>query len=88
MRRNFLFRRYPPDTVPRIIRHIERAIRPDRHPDRAARNVPIIENKPLARTLFKVCKVGQEIPESLYKAVSEVIRYVFLLKGKKLSRKS
>ncbi len=51
-------------------------------------DIPIIENKPLARTLYKVCKVGQEIPESLYKAVSEVIRYVFLLKGKKLSRKS
>jgi flagellar biosynthetic protein FlhB len=51
-------------------------------------DIPIIENKPLARTLYKICKVGQEIPESLYKAVSEVIRYVFLLKGKKLSRKS
>jgi flagellar biosynthetic protein FlhB len=50
-------------------------------------DIPIIENKPLARTLFKVCKVGQEVPESMYKAVSEVIRYVFLLKGKKLSRK-
>lgn len=46
----------------------------------------IMENKPLARTLFKVCKVGQEIPESLYKAVSEIIRYVFMLKGKNLSR--
>jgi len=51
-------------------------------------DIPIIENKPLARTLYKICKVGQEIPESLYKAVSEVIRYVFLLKGKKISRKS
>ncbi len=46
----------------------------------------IMENKPLARTLFKVCKVGQEIPESLYRAVSEIIRYVFLLKGRNLSR--
>jgi flagellar biosynthetic protein FlhB len=51
-------------------------------------NVPIIENKPLARTLFRICKVGQEIPESLYKAVSEVIRYVFMLKGKRLTRGS
>lgn len=51
-------------------------------------NIPIMENKPLARTLFKVCKVGQQIPESLYKAVSEIIRYVFLLKGKKLTRSS
>ncbi len=49
-------------------------------------NVPIIENKPVARTLFRLCKVGQEIPEALYKAVSEVIRYVFLLKGKRLTR--
>ncbi len=49
-------------------------------------DILIMENKPLARTLFKVCKVGQEIPESLYKAVSEIIRYVFMLKGKNLSR--
>ncbi len=51
-------------------------------------NIPIIENKPLARTLYKICKEGQEIPESLYRAVSEVIRYVFLLKGKKITRNS
>ena len=49
-------------------------------------DVPIVENKPLARTLFKVVEVGQEIPDNFYKAVSEVIRYVFLLKGKSLSR--
>lgn len=45
-------------------------------------DVPIVENKPLARTLYKVVKEGQEIPESLYKAVSEIIRYVFLIKNK------
>ncbi len=49
--------------------------------------VTIIENKPLARTLFKVCKIGQEIPENLYRAVSEIIKYVFKLKGKSLTRK-
>jgi flagellar biosynthetic protein FlhB len=43
-------------------------------------DIPIIENKPLARTLYKVVEPGQEIPESLYKAVAEVIRYVFKLK--------
>ncbi len=47
-------------------------------------SVPIVENKPLARTLFKIVKVGQEIPESLYKAVSEIIRYVFMIKNKKI----
>ncbi|NRA65217.1 MAG: EscU/YscU/HrcU family type III secretion system export apparatus switch protein [Pseudobacteriovorax sp.] len=46
-------------------------------------DIPIVENKPLARTLFKIVKVGEEIPESLYQAVSEVIRYVFSIKGRK-----
>ncbi|MFW7381831.1 MAG: EscU/YscU/HrcU family type III secretion system export apparatus switch protein [Oligoflexus sp.] len=50
------------------------------------KDVPIVENKPLARTLYKMVKEGQQIPESLYRAVSEVIRYVFLLKGKPLTR--
>lgn len=51
------------------------------------KDIPIVENKPLARTLYKMVEVGQQIPESLYKAVSEVIRYVFLLKGKPLTRR-
>lgn len=43
--------------------------------------IPIVENKPLARTLYKAVEVGEFIPESLYKTVSEIIRYVFKLKG-------
>ena len=43
--------------------------------------VPVIENKPVARLLYRVVEVGQEIPESVYKAVSEIIRYVFKMKG-------
>jgi len=43
--------------------------------------IPIVENKPLARTLYKMVEVDGDIPESLYKAVSEIIRYVFKLKG-------
>ncbi|MBQ49035.1 MAG: flagellar biosynthesis protein FlhB [Zetaproteobacteria bacterium] len=49
-------------------------------------DITIVENKPLARTLYKVVEVGEEIPESLFKAVSEIIRYVFKLKGKALTR--
>jgi flagellar biosynthetic protein FlhB len=48
--------------------------------------IPIIENKPLARTLYKIVDEGQEIPESLYKAVSEIIRYVFKSKGISIPR--
>lgn len=48
-----------------------------------AHQVPIIENPPLAQALYKNCEVGHEIPESLYKAVAEVLAYVFRLLNKK-----
>ena len=44
--------------------------------------VPVIERKPLARALFKACEVGQEIPYEFYKAVAELLAYVYKLKGK------
>ncbi|MBI1840231.1 MAG: EscU/YscU/HrcU family type III secretion system export apparatus switch protein [Verrucomicrobia bacterium] len=39
--------------------------------------VPIIENKPLARMLFKHSKVGGEIPAQFYAAVAELLAYVY-----------
>ncbi|MFO1486955.1 MAG: EscU/YscU/HrcU family type III secretion system export apparatus switch protein [Verrucomicrobiota bacterium] len=39
--------------------------------------VPIMENKPLARMLFKHGKVGGEVPASLYAAVAEVLAWVY-----------
>jgi len=39
--------------------------------------VPIVENKPLAQSLYKMVEVGQIIPETLYKAVAEVLAYVY-----------
>jgi flagellar biosynthesis protein FlhB len=42
-------------------------------------DVPVIENPPLAQALYRNTKVGQEIPESLYRAVAEVLAYVFQL---------
>lgn len=41
--------------------------------------VPIIENQPLAQALYKSADVGQEIPPHLYRAVAEVLAYVFKL---------
>jgi len=46
--------------------------------------VPIVEDKPLAQALYKFTKVGDEIPVSLYKAVAEILAYIYRLKGKKL----
>jgi len=39
--------------------------------------IPIIENKPLARMMFKFGKVGGEIPAQLYVAVAEILAYVY-----------
>ena len=43
----------------------------------AQHQVPIIENKPLARMLFKHGKVGSEVPAQLYAAVAEVLAWVY-----------
>lgn len=40
-------------------------------------NVPIIEDKSLARTLFKTLEVGMEIPSVFYQAVAEILAQVF-----------
>ena len=42
--------------------------------------VPIIENKPLARTLYAAVQVGDAVPHELYQAVAEVLAYVYRLK--------
>lgn len=43
-------------------------------------NIPIIENKPLARTIYKTIKIGQVIPRELFVAVAEVLSYVYKLR--------
>ena len=44
--------------------------------------IPIIENVPLARALFKLAKVDQEIPPELYRAVAEVLLFAYQIRGK------
>ncbi|HVN72780.1 MAG TPA: flagellar biosynthesis protein FlhB [Desulfomonilia bacterium] len=45
-------------------------------------SVPIVENKPLAQALYKSVDIGGIIPEKLYKAVAEILAYVYRLKAK------
>lgn len=42
--------------------------------------IPIIENKPVAQGLYKLVEVGRTIPADLYKAVAEILAYVYRLK--------
>lgn len=44
--------------------------------------IPIVENKPLARAIYAAVEVGGAIPQELYKAVAEVLAYVYRLKNK------
>jgi flagellar biosynthetic protein FlhB len=43
--------------------------------------IPLVENKPLAQTLFKAVSLGGDIPSNLYRAVAEILVYVYKLKG-------
>lgn len=47
------------------------------------KEIPIIENKPLAQTLYKLVEIGDFIPVNLYRAVAEILAYVYRLKGMK-----
>jgi flagellar biosynthetic protein FlhB len=44
-------------------------------------DVPIVENKPLARSLYGSTEIGDAIPVDFYKSVAEVLAYVYRLKG-------
>lgn len=48
--------------------------------------VPIIENPPLAQALYKSAEVGQEIPPHLYRAVAEILAYIFKLMNGRMPR--
>ena len=43
--------------------------------------IPIVEDKPLARVLNKTVEIGQQIPDNLFKAVAEILAYVYQLKS-------
>ncbi len=42
-------------------------------------NIPVIENKPVARALYRL-EIGESIPEEMFKAVAEILAYVYSLK--------
>ena len=45
-------------------------------------NIPTVENKPLAQALYKSVEIGDMVPAELYKAVAEVLAFVYSLKNK------
>ncbi len=43
--------------------------------------VPVVEHKFVARTLFKLVEIGKEIPNELYRAVAEILAFVYRARG-------
>ena len=47
-------------------------------------NVPIVEDKYLARFIYKNVELEEEIPQEIYKAVADILTYIFKLNNKRL----
>ncbi len=45
--------------------------------------VPVIENKPLARLIYEKVEIDSEVPQDMYEAVAEILAIVYTLKKKK-----
>jgi flagellar biosynthetic protein FlhB len=48
----------------------------------ADHGIPIVERRPLARALYETVEVGHYIPEKFYRAIAEILAYIYELTGK------
>ncbi|MDD0848780.1 EscU/YscU/HrcU family type III secretion system export apparatus switch protein, partial [Campylobacter sp. 46490-21] len=49
--------------------------------------VEIVENPPLARELYRLCDIDRQIPSELFKAVAEVLSFVYTANKQKFAKK-
>jgi flagellar biosynthetic protein FlhB len=49
--------------------------------------IPIVENEPLARSIYRTTKVGKEVPGELYQAVAEILAFVYKLKKERAEKR-
>ena len=49
--------------------------------------IPVVENEPLARSIHRTTKVGQEVPPQLYQAVAEVLAFIYKQKRERAERR-
>lgn len=68
------------DAAPRVVAKGQDLIAMNIRRIAESNKVPVVENKPLARALFKAVQIGDYVPPDLYQAVAEVLAYVYNLK--------
>ncbi|MCK5126309.1 MAG: flagellar biosynthesis protein FlhB [candidate division Zixibacteria bacterium] len=75
--------KYDVDTMsaPKVVAKGQRLIAQKIKKIAKEKGIPIVENKPLARSLFKLVDVGAYIPNELFKAVAEVLAYIYRVKS-------
>lgn len=70
----------PPEiTTPRVVAKGRNKLAIKIKEEARRAGVPIVENPPTAQLLYKLVAIDQEIPENLFKAVAEVLAYIFRL---------
>ncbi|MCB0191053.1 MAG: flagellar biosynthesis protein FlhB [Anaerolineae bacterium] len=67
--------------IPKVVAKGQRLIAEKIKEKARQHQIPQIENKPLARALFRTVEIGQEIPAELYQAVAEVLAFIYRLKS-------
>ncbi|HVM41061.1 MAG TPA: EscU/YscU/HrcU family type III secretion system export apparatus switch protein [Acidimicrobiia bacterium] len=79
--------KYDPERgAPRVVAkgagHVAARIREEAE----SHGVPVVQDVPLARTLFRACDLGTEIPADLYDAVARLLAFIFALRAKGMAR--
>ena len=72
----------PAKGAPRVIAKGAGAIAAKIREKATEHRIPMVQDVPLARTLYKSVELGQEIPPELYVAVARVLAFVMSLKAK------
>lgn len=76
--------KYDPDTMgaPTVVAKGQRLVAEKIKEIAKEHNIPVVEDKPLAQALFKSADIDQEVPYDLYKAVAEILAYVYQISKK------
>lgn len=73
--------------APRVLAKGERKIAEEIVRIAEANEISVVQNEPLARSVFRTTKINQEVPRELYQAIAEVLAYIYKIKRDREERK-
>ena len=76
------------DAIPLVVAKGQRLIAEQIKQIADDNDIPIVENPPLARLLFKQVEIGHFVPQESFKLVAEILAFVFHIKNKKKKEKA